>query len=126
MYRKAGQRYQDAYNYVISHYEKFRFIEEFNIRVKLLESDKERVKGIRRIWADCTKLSEKLRAASDCDFIITFYKCDVLSEDRLRILMYHEVLHMGYTKDGKLKINPHDVEDFREIIEEHGVDWIKD
>jgi len=37
--------------------------------------------------------------------------------------MRHELKHIGI-KDGRFFIVPHDVEDFSDIIEEHGMSWI--
>ena len=55
--------------------------------------------------------------------IITF------NEDQLRTLLFHELLHVkiDISDDGteKYGTNPHDIEDFREIIDRFGMDWDK-
>jgi hypothetical protein len=51
---------------------------------------------------------------------------DGMTERQLEILMYHELLHVGMTEDGedvKYIVNPHDVEEFRTIIDKYGIDW---
>ena len=58
------------------------------------------------------------------DFIITFYADSAgIGEEYLKILMRHELMHIGY--DGEKRyIVPHDCEDFKAIIRDYGVDWI--
>lgn len=36
--------------------------------------------------------------------------------------MYHELRHIGIGEKG-LKIVPHDIEDFKDILKEYGLDW---
>ena len=49
------------------------------------------------------------------------------TEDQMRILLFHELLHIGieFTEDGqeKYSIKPHDYEDFKIIIDRYGTDW---
>ena len=48
------------------------------------------------------------------------------TEEQIRILLLHELMHVQITKDGNeevYSVRPHDVEDFREIIERYGMDW---
>jgi len=70
-------------------------------------------------------VSEKLKAFIPYDFIITFYwpNCETLSPEKLERLMYHELRHVGFA-DGKMFIVPHDIEDFRSIIDTWGFDWL--
>ena len=124
MYFQAGQRYQDAYNALLREYECFDFIKKENLNVRLLECDERKTRNGRRTYADCSRLSEKMRAISEYDFVITFYACDDVSDSALKILTFHEMKHIG-CQDGKLKIIPHDVEDFKEIIDTYGTDWVK-
>ena len=59
------------------------------------------------------------------DFVITFYwpNCENMTEEKLEMLMYHELRHVGFG-DGTFTIIPHDVEDFRDVIDRWGLDWI--
>ena len=46
----------------------------------------------------------------------------------VHILLYHELLHVGVNeRSGEMVyvVNPHDVEDFRTIIDRYGIDWAK-
>ncbi len=124
-YKVAGSRYMNTYNKLLNEYSSFDFIRECGIRVLLLECDEEKNRNGRRTYADCSKLTDKVSAIANCDFVITFYACDELDDNRLKILTYHEMKHIGCSPDGKLKIIPHDVEDFKDIIDEYGTDWVQ-
>lgn len=104
---------------------------EFNhisgLKIRYLVSDKQRKRAGMTVFADTTKVSDKDKAVSGVDFIITFYAdATVLRPDKQRLIMYHELRHVGYDAEKeKCYIIPHDVEDFRSIIEEKGIDWIR-
>ena len=109
-------------NEVINTFEEFKHLKELN--VKYLISDKPKKNGNKVVYADCTKVNDKNKAVSGVDFIITFYADSAgIGEECLKILMRHELMHIGY--DGKKRyIVPHDCEDFKAIIRDYGVDWI--
>ena len=51
------------------------------------------------------------------------------TDEQIRILIFHELLHVAITKDGNeesYSVNPHDIEDFNEIIDRFGLDWGKE
>lgn len=91
------------------------------------DSEKRNSKTGKVTYADTSKQSEKQSVVSGTDFIITFYRpnCEALSEEQMKILMEHELMHIGITADGDFFINPHDLEDFTPIVEKYGVDWAK-
>lgn len=76
------------------------------------------------VFADCTKTNALLKYYSGFDFIITLYEPNIidLTDEQLQVLLYHELLHIGI--DGKLR--QHTVQDFHQILYEHGLDWIED
>jgi hypothetical protein len=45
----------------------------------------------------------------------------------MEILLYHELLHVGIKEDGEgeyiYSVNPHEIEDFKTIINQYGMDW---
>ena len=51
--------------------------------------------------------------------------CVGMTEKQMEILIYHELLHIKIDEDGNHSVRPHDLEDFRVIIDEYGVDWDK-
>ena len=94
-----------------------------------LSSDKEKKSKGKTVFAECEKINSKYKWAIPCDFTITVYEPNViaLTEDQIRILIFHELLHVGieYMNDGseKYSVKPHDVEEFRAIIDRFGIDW---
>lgn len=96
------------------------------VRIVYLYSDKEKFKNGRYVFADTEKINDKVKTLINVDFIITFYSkaCESLNGDQMKILMHHELKHVGYDPDsGKCRIIPHDIEDFKDILESHGLDW---
>jgi len=96
-------------------------------RIAYLSADKEKKSRGKPVYAETERVSDKIKAVAPYDFLITFYmpNCDYLDEKRMKILMYHELLHVGYDPvNGTFAIIPHDVEDFRGIILQYGPDWI--
>jgi predicted metallopeptidase len=84
----------------------------------------EHKKGERIRYADCRRVREVFRAWLPYDFIITFYynNTSMLSENQQKIVMLHELMHIGMGPKG-LKLVHHDVEDFKVILREFGLDW---
>lgn len=96
-------------------------------RIGYLYADKEKNVKNKTVYADTEKLSDKMKALVPLDFVITFYEpsCRNLTPDRMEILMYHELRHVGYdATDGTCSILPHDLEDFKDIVDKYGTDWI--
>ena len=46
----------------------------------------------------------------------------MLNENQHKILMYHELQHIGIGEKGH-KIETHDIEDFSNILHKYGLDW---
>lgn len=81
------------------------------------------------VLGECEKVQNKNKWAIPCDFTITVYEpnCFGLSRDQLKILLLHELLHVGikFEEDGteKYYIKPHDYEDFKVITDRYGTEW---
>ncbi|MBP5792563.1 MAG: hypothetical protein J6W46_02820, partial [Spirochaetaceae bacterium] len=62
---------------------------------------------------------------------ITLFKKNLvgLSADQIRIVMFHELLHVGIEQgpegDEIYSVRKHDLEDFKLIIDKYGTDWSK-
>lgn len=110
---------------VIAEFPEFNPIAESGCRIAYQYADKEKKSGGKTVYADTTKVSDKMKAIAPYDFLITFYKpsCATLDDKKKKTLMRHELKHIG-VKDGKFSIVPHDVEDFEEILKEQGMNWI--
>ena len=79
------------------------------------------------VYADTEKVRYKHKGLLPYDFIITFYADgDILDEEIQKRLMYHELKHVGYdAAEESCYIIPHDLEDFRDVINKWGTDWIR-
>lgn len=108
---------------IINHFSEFNFIKEIDIKIGYVISQ-QRKQGEKITYADCRKVQDVFQAWLPYDFIITFYERNIgfLNENQLKILMYHELKHIGVGMKG-LKITPHDIEDFKDIISDYGLDW---
>ena len=75
--------------------------------------------------ADCRKVPNPFRAFVPYDIIITVYEpcANLLSENQFKILLYHELKHIGTTQEQNLKVNDHDTKDFYVILKNYGIDW---
>lgn len=108
---------------IINRYSEFNFIREWNVKIGYVISQ-ERKNGEKITYADCRKVQEVFKAYLPFDFIITFYERNTcfLSENQQKILMLHELRHITMGERG-LKLKPHDIEDFKAILDEYGLDW---
>jgi hypothetical protein len=108
---------------IIKRFPEFSFIKEYDIRIGYVISY-ERKNGAKIVYADCRKLQEPIKAYLPFDFLITFYDWHTghMTENQKKLLMKHELKHVGIGMKG-LKITPHDIEDFKDILDEYGTDW---
>lgn len=96
-----------------------------------LSSEHKKTSNGKIIHAECEKVSEKYKWGIPCDFTITVFEPNVegMTDEQLRILILHELLHVGivFNSDGteSYNIKPHDLEDFKLIIDRYGTDWSK-
>lgn len=109
---------------VIAAMPELHIIKDFDIRVGYVRSyEAKQAKG-KRINADCRKVSGTYTAYLPFDFIITFYEPNIyhMSENQKKILMLHELRHVGIGERG-FRIENHDVEDFIDILHRFGIEW---
>lgn len=108
------------------------YIRDSGVRIAYMESDQKKRKNGGPVYADCEKVKPKFRAQMPYDFIITVYSknCTAMTGDTLRLLLFHELMHVGAQRDeeGDLRtwIRPHDVEDFHEITDRVGTYWAEE
>lgn len=103
-------------------------IRDGSATIIFLSSDSEKKSNGRRVFGMCEKVPAKWKWAVPCDFTITVFEPNVerFTGEQIRILLLHELMHVGIEKDGNEEIyfvRPHDIEDFRAIIERFGMDW---
>lgn len=122
---EPNDKLRDLAEAIICKYREFQFIKAFDIRVGYVSSYEKKT-GEKITYADCRKVPVVYQAYLPFDFIITFYEysTEYMSENQKKILMRHELQHIRFNK-GQLSIRPHDIEDFKDILEQYGNDWNK-
>lgn len=126
MFYKDDSKLQEMADRIIEEKDEFYHLNECNIG--FLYSDKEKRSKGRRVFADTEKVNDKMKLLTGYDFIITFYLPNIkdISDRAKEIVMLHELKHVGYdVEDGSCFLIPHDLEDFKEIVDEYGSDWIR-
>ncbi len=103
-------------------------LRESSAQVVYLSSDFAKASKGRPVYGECERVPSKWHWAAPFDYAVTVYEPNVerMTDAQLRILLHHELLHIRIEeKDGaeRYAIEPHDVEDFGEIIRLYGVDW---
>ena len=111
---------------VMATHEAVQHLDDPQCRIAYQTSDEAKHKGTRLVYADTERIKAKYKAWMPYDFLITFYwpNCEYLSDEKLEQLMYHELLHVGFFDDGTFVLLPHDIEDFRDVVDRWGLDWL--
>lgn len=98
--------------------------------IYLSSNNKKTSKG-KTVHAECEKISDKYKWGIPCDFTITVFEpnCEGFTPEQIKILLFHELLHVGveFNPDGSetYSTKPHDLEDFKVIIDKYGTEWSK-
>ncbi len=121
-------RYADLAEKVIAEHHDLKWIPKIGVKVGFLESDRQKKKSGRLVLGECILVKDLYRCFIPYDFLIVIYAPNVIgmTKEQMKILLYHEMLHIGISDDGedlKYVVNPHDVEEFRTIIDKYGIDW---
>ena len=103
-------------------------IRDSQVTIVYLSSEHEKKEGGKIIFGLCEKVPAKYKWAIPCDFTITVFEPNVerFTEEQIQILILHELMHIGIATDGNEEtytVIPHDVEDFKEIIDRYGIGW---
>ena len=120
--------YESLGKYCIETYEDLRWILDAPVRIGYLRSDKEKKGKGKLVMGECVKVQDLYKGLIPYDFLIVIYeaKRQSLNDQQMEILMRHELLHIGVDDNAgeiKYSIVPHDTEDFKSIVREHGIDW---
>ena len=104
------------------------FIRDAEIRIGFLKSWKEKKTGHRLVYGECIKPPELYQDILGYDFLIVIYEANAaaLTLNQKKILMWHELLHVGIddsSGEPKYVVNPHDREEFDSIISRAGLRW---
>jgi hypothetical protein len=129
-HRQINKNYEKIAQELIENTAELEYIKKSNARIIYLESDSTKKNGTERlVLGECEKVASKNQWAISADFTITVYKnnCIGLSEEQIKILLFHELLHVGidYGTDGGevYSVKKHDLEDFKVIVDKYGTDW---
>ena len=98
------------------------------VRIAYVTSENEKTNHGRPVLGQCEKVPDRFKFAMPYDFVVTVYLANVerLTPAQMRVLMLHELMHVGVETDGNEEryfVVPHDVEDFKALIEKHGLGW---
>lgn len=115
---------EDIGNKVILAMPELFVIREYGVKIGYVRSYERKTGKGREVLADCRKVTGTYTAYLPFDFIVTFYEPNTyhMTDNQKKILMLHELRHIGIGDKG-LKIEPHDVEDFKDILIRFGMDW---
>ena len=126
--RQIREEYAEIANELIDEREELLYLRNSSVVIMYLGSDQMKKSKGRIIFGECEKVPDKWKWSVPCDFTITIFEPNVehFTDEQIRILIFHELLHVGIDVDGneeKYYIRPHDVEDFRLILNEYGMEW---
>ena len=129
-HRQINENYERIAQELIENESELEYIKQSHARITYLESDSTKKNGPDKVvMGECEKVASKNQWAIMCDFTITLYKnnCIGLSEEQIKILLFHELLHIGIESDGEggeiYSVRKHDLEDFKIIIDKFGTEW---
>ena len=127
--RKINEHYAEVAAELIATEETLAHIANSQATIIYLSSDYKKTSKDKTIFGQCEKIQDKYKWGIPADFTITVFEPNVeeFTEDQIRILLHHELLHVGieFKPDGTeaYSIKDHDLEDFKEIINKYGTDW---
>lgn len=130
-HRSLNEAYERIAQDLIENEPALAYIKDSPVRIAYLGSDQKKTKDGGLVHGECEKVQAKNRWAINYDFTITIFynNCVEFDEGRMRILMFHELLHVGIDLgpegDYAYHVKDHDLVDFKEIVERFGVDWDK-
>lgn len=93
-----------------------------------LSSEHKMMKDTKAVLGLCEKVNEKYKWGIPADFTITLFEPNLigLSSEQIRIVIFHELLHVGigyHDGEEQYSVIPHDIEDFKYIIDRYGAHW---
>ena len=128
-HREMNEKYSEIAHALIQTEPLLDVIRQSEATIIYLSSDKEKKSKGRTIFGECEKIPDKYKWSIPADFTITLYEPNIINftDEQIKILLLHELLHVGidWDKNGEEKytVRPHDIEEFRTIIDRYGLDW---
>lgn len=127
--RTLSERYAEMGQRLIDTEPALACIRDNCVTIVYLASDAARKSHGRATLGTCELVPAKWKWGVPADYAITVYEpnCQGMTNDQLSTLLFHELLHIDIDrdKDGAevYRIRPHDLEDFRAIVDRFGADW---
>ena len=125
--RRISEYYAALAHDVIYEYKELEHLRHSDVQIIYLASEHEKKSKGKIVYGQCEKVADKYKWGIPCDFTITIFEPNVegFTDDQLKIVLFHELLHVGIDEDGEFSIRPHDLEDFKAVIDRFGTDWNK-
>lgn len=127
--RTLNEKYSEIARELINTEDALVDVRNSQATIVYLSSEHKKKSGNKLVFGQCEKVADKYKWGIPADFTITVFEPNVegFSEEQLKILLFHELLHVGIgcNKDNSESyfVKPHDLEDFKEIINRFGTDW---
>ena len=121
-YAKIGQKLIDTEDVLFD-------VRNSHASIIYLSSDLAKTDKDRLVLGQCERVADKYKWSIPADFTITLFEPNIegKSDEAIRRIILHELLHVGieFKDDGTeaYSINPHDIEDFKMLIDRWGTDW---
>ena len=129
--RTLNEHYSEIAKEIIETEEALIDIRNSSATIVYLSSEHKKKSGNKLVYGQCEKVADKYKWGIPADFTITVFEpnCEGMTEEQIKMLLFHELLHVGieFNEDGTetYSIKPHDLEDFKLIIDRFGTDWSK-
>jgi len=123
--RTINEEYAIIGQNLIETEDRLAYIRNSNVKIIYLESEKDKKMQGEAVFGLCEKVQDKNKWAIDADYTITLFKPNIdaaeVTEKGLELLIYHELYHIA---DDLSSTRPHDLKDFKFLIDEYGTDWL--
>ena len=128
--RQRSEKYKAIAEALIQKEPALEYIKDSGVRIAYLESNYKKNKEGKTGLGECERVLAKNKWAIDYDFTITLFNPNIggLTEEQLGMVMFHELLHVGIEagdESDRYYIRPHDLEDFKMIIDRFGTDYCR-
>lgn len=122
--REINEDYNEIMRELIEERKELEHLKYADVTIICLSSCHRKKKNGGKVFGQCEKVQEKNKWSIPCDFTITIFEPNIegFTDEQLKILIFHELLHVGYDC-GTFFVRPHDLEDFKLIVNEFGTDW---
>lgn len=129
-HRAINTNYEAIAQELINTEPELKYIKDSRVKIAFLDSDQsKKADKDKLVLGECEKVAAKNKWAISYDFTITLFTPNLvgLSEAQIRIVLFHELLHVGIEPgpdgDELYSVRKHDLEDFKLIIDRFGTDW---